>query len=385
MRNLISLVVMFLVLFLSTAPSQEIAIPIPQGEGYTLKKDATRDYNRWELKIVSPPSGAMPSTERVIFSPESFYLSGAQLVDVSATFSGSTLTQVTIPQRTSIDMDKYTVERHIKNSQPVIIPKDLTGISPASGGPSAPSTAMPSTGMYSRGTTVAPFMGVPSMGAPSPGAPGTGARAPSVITLPNSILNDPVKVNNVLLARAFLEAYNQVLVTAPRDEPIEYVIYRAAWQLWYNQSALWGKYVNKEILLSPAAPAAIENRLDFASRDALNGSVAFVANYLQKNVKEMDESDLRENLNFWNRLEGRRYLRNDYHQWLTDQKEIVGKYTKDWILNREGREVAIEGTTYLISREPIENIPLNAVNLVTNKLTPYDLLNTDGTLKKPEK
>lgn len=378
MRNLISLVVMFLVLFLSMVPSQEIAIPIPQGEGYTLKKDATRDYNRWELKIVSPPSGTMPSTERVIFSPESFYLSGAQLVDVSATFSGGTLTQLTIPRLTNIDMDKYTVERHIKNSQPVTIPKDLTGISPASGVPSAPSAAMPSMGVYSQGTTVSPFMGMPS-----PGAPGTGAT--NRITLPNNILNDPVKVNNVLLARAFLEAYNQVLVTAPRDEPIEYVIYRAAWQLWYNQSALWGKYVNKEILLSPKAPAAIENRLDFASRDVLNGSVAFVANYLQKNVRDMDESDLRENLDFWDRLEGRRYLRNDYHQWLTDQKEIVGKYTKDWILNREGREVAIEGTTYLISREPIENIPLNAVNLVTNKLTPYDILNTDGTLKKPEK
>ena len=364
MRNLISLVVMFLVLFLSTVPSQEIAIPIPQGEGYTLKKEATRDYNRWELKIVSPASGAMPSTERVIFSPESFYLSGAQLVNVSCTFSGGTLTQLTIPRLTNIDLDKYSVERHIKNNQPVTIPKDL------SGGPSAPVTAVP--------LTVSPFMGVPSTG-----TPGTGAT--NAIILPNNILNDPVKVNNILLARAFLEAYNQVLVTAPVDEPIEYVIYRASWQLWHNQTALWGKYVNKEILLSTAAPATIEKRLDFASRDALNGSVAVVANTLQKNVRETDESDLGENLNFWNRLEGRRYLRNDYHQWLVDKKEVVGKYTKDWILNREGREVAIEGTIYLISREPIESVPHNAVNLVTNKLTPYDLLNTDGTLKKPEK
>jgi len=370
MRNLISLVVMFLVLFLSTVPSQEIAIPIPQGEGYTLKKEATRDYNRWELKIVSPASGAMPSTERVIFNPESFYLSGAQLVDVSGTFSGGTLTQLTIPRLTNIDMDKYPVERHIKNSQPVTIPKDLTGISPASGGPSAPSPAVP--------LTVSPFMGVPSPGTP-------GIRAPSVIILPNNILSDPVKVNNILLARAFLEAYNQVLVTAPVDEPIEYVIYRASWQLWHNQTALWGKYVDKEILLKTGAPAAIENRLDFASRDALNGSVAFVANYLQKNVRETDNANLGENLEFWNRLDGRRYLRNDYHQWLVDQKEVVGKYTKGWILNREGREVAIEGTIYLISREPIESVPHNAVNLVTNKLTPYDLLNTDGTLKKPEK
>jgi hypothetical protein len=363
MRNLISLVVMFLVLFLSTVPSQEIAIPIPQGEGYTLKKEATRDYNRWELKIVSPPSGAMPSTERVIFSPESFYLSGAQLVDVSATFSGDTLTQLTIPRLTNIDLDKYSVERHIKNNQPTTIP--LMAISMASTVPAVPST-------------VSPFMGVPS-----PGTPGT--RATNAVILPKNILSDPVKVNNILLARAFLEAYNQVLMTAPRDEPIEYVIYRASWQLWHNQTALWGKYVNKEILLSSGASAAVENRLDFASRDALNGSVAIVANYLQKNVRETDDANLRENLDFWNRLDGRRYLRNDYHQWLVDQKEVVGKYTKGWILNREGREVAIEGTIYLISREPIESIPHNAVNLVTNKLTPYDLLNTDGTLKKPEK
>jgi hypothetical protein len=382
MRNLISLVVMFLVLFLSTVPSQEIAIPIPQGEGYTLKKEATRDYNRWELKIVSPASGAMPSTERVIFSPESFYLSGAQLVDVSATFSGGTLTQLTIPRLANIDLDKYPVERHIKNNQPVIISKDLTGISPASGGPAAPATAMPNTTI---GYTTGAFgYGGPGLAGMigSQGAPGT--RATNTIILPNNILSDPVKVNNILLARAFLEAYNQVLATAPRDEPIEYVIYRASWQLWYNQSALWGRYVDKEILLKPGAPAAIEKRLDFASRDALNNSVAFVANYLQKNVRDMDDADLGENLNFWNRLEERRYLRNDYHQWLIDQKEVVGNYTKDWISNREGREVAIEGTIYLISREPIENIPRNAVNLVTTKLTPYDLLNADGTLKKPE-
>jgi len=376
MRNRIFLVAVFFVLFLSTIYSQEIAIPIPQGEGYTLKKDMTRDYNRWELKIVSPATGAMPSTERVIFSPESFYISPAQLVGVSATFSGNTLTQLTVPLRTNVDIDKYPVERHIKNNEPVTIPKDLIEAAPAAGVPSAPPTAMPST--------VSPIMGMSELGPPSTGAPGTGVQAPSVITLPSSILNDPAKINNVLLASAFLEAYNQVLTTAPRDEPIEYVINRAAWQLWYNQTALWGKYVNKEILLNTKEPSKIENRLDFTSRDALSGSVAVVANYLQKNARDVDEADLRENLDFWNRLEARRYLRNDYHQWLTDQKEVVAKFTKDWILNREGREVSIDGTLYLISSEPIENIPRNAVNLVTNKLTPYDLLNADGTLKKPE-
>ena len=90
-------------------------------------------------------------------------------------------------------------------------------------------------------------------------------------------------------------------------------------------------------------------------------------------------------------MEYRENRREDFKGWLLDQKAAVQNCTSDWIRRREGRELTIDGTIYLVSDKPLDAVPIDAVNVVTNvvqdelKVTPYDILNDDGSLTKPEK
>jgi len=68
-RGIICVVLLSLTLM---APSQELVVPFPQGEGYSLKKDAPSPETKWALKIVRP-SGPLGASESIIVSPESFY------------------------------------------------------------------------------------------------------------------------------------------------------------------------------------------------------------------------------------------------------------------------------------------------------------------------
>ena len=72
-----------------------------------------------------------------------------------------------------------------------------------------------------------------------------------------------------------------------------------------------------------------------------------------------------------------------FERWLEDQKSLVVEFTQDWARKLQGQELSIEGTVYLLSEIPMDRVPKNTVNLVTDTLTPYDILNADGTLKKP--
>jgi len=37
----------------------------------------------------------------------------------------------------------------------------------------------------------------------------------------------------------------------------------------------------------------------------------------------------------------------------------------------------------LVSPEPLNHVPLNTRNIVTNRLTPYDLIDENGAVKRP--
>ncbi len=163
---------------------------------------------------------------------------------------------------------------------------------------------------------------------------------------------------------------------------IELIIDRASWQYWYSQMALWEEFVSKEIFLKKAFTKSMD-KLNFSSKDALNGSVALVANIINDDAQKTNTTDLRKNVDFLGRLELREIRRKDYKQWLEDQKQIVVEFTRNWARKENQQEITIDGTVYLLSDEPLESVPRNTVNVVSQKLTPYDILNADGTLKKP--
>jgi hypothetical protein len=87
-----------------------------------------------------------------------------------------------------------------------------------------------------------------------------------------------------------------------------------------------------------------------------------------------------------NRLRERQVARDRYNEWVEDRHGLVIKFAEEWGRKFDGSEFDIDGVLYLVSEigEPEPNVPLNGRNLVIDRIvTPYDLLNRDGTLKKP--
>ena len=86
-----------------------------------------------------------------------------------------------------------------------------------------------------------------------------------------------------------------------------------------------------------------------------------------------------------NSIRQRQEDRDKYAEWLGDRQELVNEYAQEWARKYDGSEFDVDGVQFLVSeRQPIKNVPPNARNIVIDKqVVPYDLLNEDGTLKKP--
>jgi hypothetical protein len=85
-----------------------------------------------------------------------------------------------------------------------------------------------------------------------------------------------------------------------------------------------------------------------------------------------------------NEIEQRDVNREKYAQWLAERQTQVFEFAENWRKLREGESVIIDDTLFLITAEKLESPPLDAINLSrTDRLTPQDLINEDGTIKKP--
>ncbi|MFW6303878.1 MAG: hypothetical protein ACOC2L_04585, partial [Candidatus Sumerlaeota bacterium] len=92
-------------------------------------------------------------------------------------------------------------------------------------------------------------------------------------------------------------------------------------------------------------------------------------------------------------IENNRISKQQYDNWLADREAEVLEYARRWARRREGSETEIEGTIYLVRKAEGEARAQEAVaedTVILNvppqqeELTPFDLLNEDGTLKKTE-
>lgn len=311
MRKIIPIVFFLGFLMIHMGIAQDVVVPLPQGEGYAVKKTPPSNNTRWELKIINQSSPAVG--ERTLLGPSTFYIRG-------------------IPQ----EVKKQEAEQATMEA------------------------AMP--------------MGLRPQGTP---------EAPDYSNYPiKRLIKSETPEDDRDQVSAFIEAYNQVLLNSPADEPIEIIIDKAAWQYWFNQMTSWEEFISKGIFLKKDYATSME-KLDFSGLEALKNSANTLANEANAEAYKVIRSNHLRNLGFLNRIDRRENRRSDYKQWLEDQKELVIDFTHQWARKENQQEINIDGVIYLLSEQPLENVPRNAVNLVTPKLTPYDLLNADGTLKKP--
>lgn len=86
-----------------------------------------------------------------------------------------------------------------------------------------------------------------------------------------------------------------------------------------------------------------------------------------------------------NRIDQRELAQERYNQWVQDNKKELGEFAENWRKVDSGETFMLDDTLYLVTKEPLESVPINGVNVLKgDQLTPQDLLNEDGSLKKPK-
>jgi hypothetical protein len=111
--------------------------------------------------------------------------------------------------------------------------------------------------------------------------------------------------------------------------------------------------------------------------------------YRQKFVDAANASEqkvYRAFLDMLNSIDTRADNREKYDQWVKDHQQQVADYAENWRKLRDGETVVLGKSVFLITPEKMESAPLDTMNLLrTERLTPQDLINPDGTVKQPEK
>jgi hypothetical protein len=85
------------------------------------------------------------------------------------------------------------------------------------------------------------------------------------------------------------------------------------------------------------------------------------------------------------RIDQRELGQEKYTQWLEAKQKDIFSFADSWRQVEEGETLMVDDSLFLVTREPLESVPIDSINVLKNEqLTPQDLLNPDGTVKKAE-
>lgn len=74
-----------------------------------------------------------------------------------------------------------------------------------------------------------------------------------------------------------------------------------------------------------------------------------------------------------------------FDQWMDNKRREVYTFAEAWRRAESGRAVVIDDSLFLITDEPLGEIPIPAINVIkSEQLTPQDIINEDGTIRQPQ-
>lgn len=81
-------------------------------------------------------------------------------------------------------------------------------------------------------------------------------------------------------------------------------------------------------------------------------------------------------------IDKRQANNEEYEKWIKDKRQEVSGYAETWRKLEHGETIMIDGTMFLVSKDPLESVPNQSINIIKReRLTPADLLNPDGTVR----
>ncbi|MFP4378953.1 MAG: hypothetical protein ACLFUS_00500 [Candidatus Sumerlaeia bacterium] len=175
----------------------------------------------------------------------------------------------------------------------------------------------------------------------------------------------------------------------------------AEWTLFYDQLELWNQYVEESVIREELDedeqpeynPATADSNLESMYRN-LQNHAKNVSKELYKKYRNPSAAEP----GLVDRIERAEKERRLYNEWLADRENEMMRFVDVWRRQYEGSEIRINDVQYLVRNikdQPDDvnedyfrdSLPDNAVLLEVPKekmVTPFDLINEDGSLKTPD-
>ncbi len=154
----------------------------------------------------------------------------------------------------------------------------------------------------------------------------------------------------------------------------------AEWQYYWEQLKLWEKYIHQEMLGGVSLDKTVKD-MNFADPATIEAQVQDLYDSHSTQAQNVAKRYYNNFISLLGRIEDRIWQRDTYRTWVENNKLKLQEFAYEWLKRATGEEIEIEGKVYLVSPKPLKQVPPGKYNIVTTNLTPYDLLNEDGTLK----
>ncbi len=183
----------------------------------------------------------------------------------------------------------------------------------------------------------------------------------------------------------------------------------ASWDFYFQQLELYGRYV-KEQLLPNASEDLPDPDFNVSSQEAVVANRKDLKTAYDKAAQEEVNRQRDENLEFYERLQRREDVRKKYLEWLAQQDQDLTRWATAWgrranasrWVAAEGKfsrddwyygtnfgvgqplEVQIGGQQFVYSAEPVSDVSEAQVNILTQHVSPYDIVGPDGEIRTRE-
>lgn len=103
----------------------------------------------------------------------------------------------------------------------------------------------------------------------------------------------------------------------------------------------------------------------------------------EEKAQERESNYYQQFINTVNQIRQQQENQNKFEAWLQTKQQDVADFAETWRKVEEGEALIVEDQLFLVTQEPLQEVPSGINNVVMReRVTPQDLLNEDGTIKK---
>lgn len=179
------------------------------------------------------------------------------------------------------------------------------------------------------------------------------------------------------------------------------------WDFYFLQLDMYAQYAQKSLF--PDVPDLPTPQFGLNTENYLQQRQELKAAY-DKTALTLRAQEIDENLGFYDRLALREDRRRAYYEWLASEQHEIDDWAMIWarqmngarwdatdqptrlddwyygvnFASGEAKVVRINQQEYVLSTEPQHNLRPRQMNVLSTNLTPYDIIDHNGEMKRPE-